>query len=78
MPNVNPTILIDHYPKVDGQPVIAIFKKPTLDFKFEIPEYLETVREISDEPQYTRKVMSKRNYYLDRNDKVNQSYEEEL
>ena len=64
-PHKNPTILIDCYVKVDGMPVLAIFKKPSFDFDYELPEYLDIVREVTDEPQYSRRIMGKRSYYMD-------------
>jgi hypothetical protein len=63
----NPTILIDYYPKIDGRPVIAIFKKAK--FEYELPEWLEVIREITDEAQYSRRIMSKKSYYMEFEDK---------
>jgi hypothetical protein len=73
VPGINPTILVDCYPSLDGEPAIAILKKPTQGFHYKMPGFLQVVREITDEPQYSRRVMSKDNYYMDPRDKLAQT-----
>ena len=70
----NPTILIDCYPKVEGRPLIAIFKKAKFEYK--LPEWLDVVREITDEAQYSRRIMCKKSYYMEFYDKMAQSNDE--
>ena len=66
----NQEIMLDYYPEIDGQPLLAIFKKgPGENDSQLIPDYLSVLRDITDERQYSSKIMSKDAYYMDAIDK---------
>lgn len=61
--------MLDYYDEIDGKPLVAIFKKNGEQSKEMIPDYLQVLREITDESQYSRKIMSKDDYYMNPIDK---------
>lgn len=66
----NQEIMLDYYPETDGQPLLAIFKKgPGESDSQLIPDYLSVLRDITDERQYSSKIMTKDTYYMDAIDK---------
>lgn len=63
-------IIVDYFQETDGQPMLAIIQvKQSNQTKIDLPSYIKTFRDITDEPQYLPEIMCKENYYMNEDDK---------
>jgi len=63
-------IIVDYYNETDGQPLTGIIQvRQSNQSKIELPPYIQTYRDITDEPQYLPEIMCKEDYYMDEQDK---------
>lgn len=63
-------VIIDYFNETDGQPMLGIIQVKDIDIgDIELPSFIKTHREITDEQQYLPEIMCKENYYMDEQDK---------
>ena len=60
---------MESYANVDGQPSILRIETTTEGQKFNIPPFLQVLRDVTDDPYYETNVMADINYKMPSKDK---------
>ena len=65
-------VIIEYYNESDGQPMLGIIQvKKGAATNIELPSYIRTYREVTDEHQYQAECLCKEDYYMNEEDNKN-------